>query len=82
MTSGQLGLAADGTVLTPLDEGAAEKALQAARAAGFGSVAIAFMHGYRYTDHEARVAALAQAERELQQHVGVAFGSGQVQDGR
>src|SRR5207342_3236146 len=33
----------------------------AARAAGFNSIAIVFMHGYRYTDHENAVADIARA---------------------
>ncbi len=50
---------AHGNVVRPLDEGAAWEQLQAARAAGFRSIAIVFLHGYRYQEHEARVAALA-----------------------
>jgi len=53
-------VAADGTVLTPLDEGAAAEALKAAHAAGFRSVAIAFMHGFAFPDHERRAGALAR----------------------
>src|SRR6056297_2533994 len=49
----------DGTVLTPIDEDATRKALAAAKADGVDSVAIAFLHGYRNPDHEARAAALA-----------------------
>ena len=49
----------DGTVLTPIDEDATRKALAAAKADGIDSVAIAFLHGYRNPDHEARAAALA-----------------------
>ncbi len=52
-------LDAGGEVVTPLDEGAARQALEAARADGINSVAIAFMHGYKNPDHEARVAAIA-----------------------
>ncbi|MDH3664318.1 MAG: hydantoinase B/oxoprolinase family protein, partial [Alphaproteobacteria bacterium] len=51
---------AHGEVVTPLDEVRAEHALKEAYADGIRAVAIAFMHGYRYTDHEARVAAIAQ----------------------
>ena len=50
----------DGSIETPLDLAAAEAALKAAFADGIRSVAILFMHGYRYTDHEAKVAALAK----------------------
>jgi 5-oxoprolinase (ATP-hydrolysing) len=52
-------LAADGTVLQPLDEAAALAGLQAARAAGFSAIAIVLLHGYRHVQHELRLAALA-----------------------
>ena len=51
---------ADGTVETPLDLAAAEAEIRAAYDAGYRSVAIAFMHGYRYTDHERQVAELCR----------------------
>ncbi|MFQ5346819.1 MAG: hydantoinase/oxoprolinase N-terminal domain-containing protein, partial [Rhodothalassiaceae bacterium] len=54
-------LAADGTVLTPLDEAALRETLLAARAAGLAAVAIAFLHGYRYPGHERKAAAIARA---------------------
>lgn len=53
-------LAADGSVLQPLDEAAAREALQELHAEGYTSVAIVFLHGYRYHDHEARVAGIAR----------------------
>ncbi|MES9961492.1 MAG: hydantoinase B/oxoprolinase family protein [Sedimenticola sp.] len=53
-------LRADGKVLRTLDEAGAEAELEAAYADGIRSVAILFMHGYRYPDHEARVAAIAE----------------------
>ncbi|MET0117639.1 MAG: hydantoinase B/oxoprolinase family protein [Sedimenticola sp.] len=53
-------LRADGKVLRALDEAGAEAELEAAYADGIRSVAILFMHGYRYPAHEARVAAIAQ----------------------
>ena len=53
-------IAADGEIITPLSEPRAAVALQEAFDTGIRSVAIAFMHGYRYTDHEARVAAIAK----------------------
>ena len=53
-------LAADGTVLRPLDEASLRDTLKAARDAGLGAVAIAFLHGYRYPAHEKRAAALAR----------------------
>ncbi|MGF1627679.1 MAG: hydantoinase B/oxoprolinase family protein [Alphaproteobacteria bacterium] len=54
-------MSAQGDVLVPLDEAGAAEALRAGHAAGFRSVAILFMHGYRYPDHERRVAGLAHA---------------------
>jgi 5-oxoprolinase (ATP-hydrolysing) len=51
---------ADGEVVRPLDESAAERGLRAAYAAGFRAAAIVFMHGYRYPEHEARVGQIAR----------------------
>ncbi|WP_417460297.1 hydantoinase B/oxoprolinase family protein [Kordiimonas sp.] len=51
---------ADGTVLTPLDEAACKAALQRAYDTGIRSVAIAFVHGYRYPAHEARAGEIAR----------------------
>ncbi|MDE1146843.1 MAG: hydantoinase B/oxoprolinase family protein [Azospirillaceae bacterium] len=51
---------ADGAVLTPLDEGATRRDLQAAFDAGYRAVAVVLMHGYRFDDHEKRVAAIAR----------------------
>ncbi len=51
---------ARGEVLQPLDEAHLRAALQAAHARGLRSVAIVFMHGYRYTAHEAAAARLAR----------------------
>ena len=51
---------AHGQVLRPLDDASAHTGLQAAFDAGIRAVAIVFMHGYRYIDHERRVAALAR----------------------
>ena len=51
---------ADGTVERPLDVNEACAALEAIEAEGFKSVAIVFMHGYRYKQHEAEVAAIAR----------------------
>ncbi|MGI9645720.1 MAG: hydantoinase B/oxoprolinase family protein [Ilumatobacteraceae bacterium] len=53
-------IGADGTVLTALDEDAVAEELREQRSAGFDSVAISFMHGYRHTAHEQRVAAIAR----------------------
>ena len=54
-------IGAHGDIVTPLDAPAAERDLRAAFAEGFRSVAIVLMHGYRYTQHEARLGALARA---------------------
>lgn len=53
-------LAADGTVLTPLDEDATRATLQAAFDDGLRSVAIASMHGYLNPAHEKRAAEIAR----------------------
>jgi len=51
---------ADGTVLTPLDEAPARAGMQKAFDAGIRSIAILLMHGYRFTAHEKRLAAIAR----------------------
>jgi 5-oxoprolinase (ATP-hydrolysing) len=51
---------AQGEIVLPLDESQAARELAAAHAEGYRSIAIVFMHGYRYTAHEARVAQLAR----------------------
>ena len=51
---------ADGTVLRALDAAAARPLLQAAHEDGIRSVAIVFMHGYRFPAHEQAAAALAR----------------------
>ena len=51
---------ADGTVERELDLDAARSALVQARHDGIGAVAVVFMHAYRHSDHERRVAALAR----------------------
>lgn len=53
-------VAADGTILLPLDEDATRAGLQAAFDAGLRACAILFIHGYRHTAHEARVAEIAR----------------------
>jgi 5-oxoprolinase (ATP-hydrolysing) len=50
---------AHGEVVTPLDERSAQADLEAVYAEGFRSVAIVFMHGYRFPEHERRVAEMA-----------------------
>lgn len=51
---------AQGRVLRPLDEHQARRDLQRLYDEGIRSVAIVFMHGYRYPHHEQRVAAAAR----------------------
>ncbi|HYF57537.1 MAG TPA: hydantoinase B/oxoprolinase family protein [Burkholderiaceae bacterium] len=53
-------LAADGTVVRGLDVDAAREGLRAARSRGLRACAISLMHGYRYPDHERRLAELAR----------------------
>lgn len=53
-------VAADGTTVTPLDEAHLRERLWAAFDAGLRSVAIVFMHGYRWTAHEQAAARLAR----------------------
>ncbi len=54
-------MTADGVPLRRLDEEALTRDLAAARADGFSSCAIVFLHGYRYPAHEARAAQIAKA---------------------
>ena len=51
---------AEGEVLVPLDLEATRSALEEAFRDGIASVAIVFVHGYRYHDHERAVAELAR----------------------
>jgi 5-oxoprolinase (ATP-hydrolysing) len=53
-------IAADGSVLTPLDRSAAHAGLQSAYDGGLRSIAIVLMHGYRYTCHETALAEVAE----------------------
>jgi len=53
-------IGADGTVVQPLDEAHLRERLWAAFDAGLRSVAIVFMHGYRFTAHELAAEALAR----------------------
>ena len=50
---------ASGAVLIPLDVERVRRDLAAARADGCRAVAIVLMHGYRFPDHEDRIAAIA-----------------------
>jgi 5-oxoprolinase (ATP-hydrolysing) len=54
-------IGADGTVVTPLDDADVARALRDAHAAGFRSVAVVCMHGYRFPGHEQRIGELAKA---------------------
>ena len=49
----------DGEIVMPLEEDAARAGLQAAYDDGIRAIAIAFVHGFKYTDHEVRVASIA-----------------------
>src|SRR5690349_20867602 len=51
---------AHGDVIEPLDAAHLRQALAAAHGRGLRSVAIVFLHGYRYTQHEQRACALAR----------------------
>ena len=51
---------ADGTVETPLNLDTAHTLLQKAFNEGIRAVAVVFMHGYRFPDHELKVAELAR----------------------
>ncbi|MBY6216892.1 hydantoinase B/oxoprolinase family protein [Qipengyuania aquimaris] len=50
----------DGEVLTPLDEEAARRDFEALRGEGFDAIAIVLMHGWKYRDHEERLAEIAR----------------------
>jgi len=52
-------VAADGAVVTPLNEATVTADLQQAFDDGFRSVAVVCLHGYRYPDHEAAIGAAA-----------------------
>jgi 5-oxoprolinase (ATP-hydrolysing) len=53
-------VAADGEIVTPLDEDAVTGELRQAYDDGFRSVAIVCVHGYRYSEHEARIGEIAR----------------------
>ena len=50
----------DGKVLRPLDDMQVQTELDALRAEGFDALAIILMHGWKYRDHEARIARIAR----------------------
>ena len=51
---------ADGEIVTPLDEHQARTELKRVRESGTDALAIVLMHGWRFTDHERRVADMAR----------------------
>lgn len=53
-------IGARGDIVEPLDERQATEGMQQAFDRGLRSLAIVFMHGYRYPDHEQRVAEIAR----------------------
>ncbi|AVM75189.1 hydantoinase B/oxoprolinase family protein [Magnetospirillum gryphiswaldense] len=53
-------VSAQGQVLRPLDEAGALAGLSALHEAGFRSVAIVLLHGYRFTDHERLLGRMAR----------------------
>ena len=53
-------VAADGTLVTPLDRAAVTHALRTAHADGLRAVAICLLHGYRHPTHEQAIAELAR----------------------
>jgi N-methylhydantoinase A len=55
-------MAADGTVLRPLDDDEARKVAARLRDAGVESIAICLLHSYLYPDHEERLGAILREE--------------------
>ena len=53
-------IGADGGIVRPLDEERARADLTQLRGEGFDALAIVLMHGWRFIDHEARLAAIAR----------------------
>ncbi len=53
-------IGADGTIITPLEPETLREHLSRAHARGIRSVAVAFMHGYRFHDHELKVGEMAR----------------------
>lgn len=53
--------AADGTELAPVDAEPLRRALEEAHADGYTSVAVVFLHGWRFTAHEREVADIARS---------------------
>src|SRR4051812_12672526 len=53
-------IGARGELVRPLDLAAARRELHAAREAGINAIAIVLLHGYRFTEHEQALAAVAR----------------------
>ena len=53
-------VAANGEVITPLNDEAARAIFAHLKADGYDSIAIVLLHGYRHHDHEARLASMAR----------------------
>jgi len=53
-------IGADGNVVRPLDEEQARSDLRRLREQGYDALAIVLMHGWRFTDHEVRLAGIAR----------------------
>ena len=53
-------IGADGEIIQPINEAATTISLKAVWDKGFRAIAIVLMHGYRHTQHEVRVAAIAE----------------------
>ncbi len=51
---------ADGTIEAPLNVDEARNALKSLKDEGYDALAIAFMHAYKFPDHEAAIAAIAR----------------------
>ena len=54
-------IAANGDVIVPLDTAQVRNDLRTLYAQGLRAIAIVLMHGYRYTEHESMIAAMAKA---------------------
>ena len=53
-------IGADGAIVSPLDEVRARADFEILRAQGFEALAIVLMHGWRFTQHEVRLATIAR----------------------
>ena len=55
-------MSAEGDIVTPLDTAQVREALSQAYGRGFRSIAVALMHGYRFTGHEERIGQMAREQ--------------------